>query len=565
MAYLLDLDGTLVDSRAAYFAAWQTILTSFGMELSDCTYSQYIDGKSDSEVLRTLLHSIEDDVTLEQLSATKDSNYGRHLSKVKEIDGALSFLEACKGRGIQIAVVTNSNRCAALLVLEYLNMLQFVDEVVSSSDVSHPKPSPEPYIEAARRLGTDIRRCLAFEDSKTGLRSAAEAGVGLVIGVSSSMSPGDMLKCGAHDCIASFAELSCSRIADVFFKIKIQICLSKLRIDNMRLTESHWSSDKSLRGGYISNILPLSGALEDGQEVTAILKLQSGRLSLEEEFEYDLISSTANVLELFERECCFYETISSSVPIRVPRYLGALKDEGDRAVGLALEDLRSADWSLDIRDVAERVLRDLALLHRTFRGCSALPGLSSDLLDKKYSTVICERYDAFVSLQAAALKESHLELLFRIRRNFETLALTLACSTAHTLCHGDFKVGNMCQLTNGQVCYLDWQYATIGPGARDLAFFLIESSASTHDWPNWIGLYHSELGVSEYSYQRLIEDLRLSSLVFPFFVAIWFGSADASRLRDPSFPSRYIEGLLRFYDYFDVTASSVDAIASKIC
>ena len=52
--------------------------------------------------------------------------------------------------------------------------------VVTFDDVAAPKPHPEPYLLAARLLGVDPARCLAFEDSETGARSAHAAGMTVV-------------------------------------------------------------------------------------------------------------------------------------------------------------------------------------------------------------------------------------------------------------------------------------------------------------------------------------------------------------------------------------------------
>ena len=51
---------------------------------------------------------------------------------------------------------------------------------VSSEEVERGKPAPDVYLEAARLLGAQPARCIAIEDSTSGLRSAAAAGMGVV-------------------------------------------------------------------------------------------------------------------------------------------------------------------------------------------------------------------------------------------------------------------------------------------------------------------------------------------------------------------------------------------------
>ena len=66
-------------------------------------------------------------------------------------------------------------RRMALAVAESIPFEAF-DVVVAGDDVKFGKPHPEPYLTAAHRLGVDPEDCLAFEDSVTGLNSAAAAG-----------------------------------------------------------------------------------------------------------------------------------------------------------------------------------------------------------------------------------------------------------------------------------------------------------------------------------------------------------------------------------------------------
>ena len=66
------------------------------------------------------------------------------------------------------------------------------DTIVSGDDVEHPKPAPDAYLLAAERLGVDPARCVAIEDSPTGLAAAVASGA-VSIGVPHDLPlhPGD--------------------------------------------------------------------------------------------------------------------------------------------------------------------------------------------------------------------------------------------------------------------------------------------------------------------------------------------------------------------------------------
>jgi HAD superfamily hydrolase (TIGR01509 family) len=95
--------------------------------------------------------------------------------------GALELLMALKRKGIPTALVTMSMRKMALAVTEQISFPAF-DVVVAGDEVVHGKPHPEPYLKAAELLRVDIKDCLIFEDSHTGMASA-EASGGHTIGI----------------------------------------------------------------------------------------------------------------------------------------------------------------------------------------------------------------------------------------------------------------------------------------------------------------------------------------------------------------------------------------------
>jgi beta-phosphoglucomutase-like phosphatase (HAD superfamily) len=56
-------------------------------------------------------------------------------------------------------------------------IIEQFDAVITRDDVVNPKPHPEPYLLAARKLRTPPADCLAIEDSHAGVRSAHAAGL----------------------------------------------------------------------------------------------------------------------------------------------------------------------------------------------------------------------------------------------------------------------------------------------------------------------------------------------------------------------------------------------------
>jgi HAD superfamily hydrolase (TIGR01509 family) len=88
--------------------------------------------------------------------------------------GARELLAEVAAAGLPCALVTGSERRFMDAVLARTG-LRF-DALVCAEDVSVTKPDPEPYLLAAKLLGTDPAHCFALEDSPNGVASAEAAG-----------------------------------------------------------------------------------------------------------------------------------------------------------------------------------------------------------------------------------------------------------------------------------------------------------------------------------------------------------------------------------------------------
>lgn len=94
--------------------------------------------------------------------------------------GLLPVLERLRKSGLKMAVATSSRRAIAEEYLINANIFKYFDLCVCGDEVKQGKPHPEIFLRAAEALNSQPERCLMFEDSENGLRSAADAG-GLAI------------------------------------------------------------------------------------------------------------------------------------------------------------------------------------------------------------------------------------------------------------------------------------------------------------------------------------------------------------------------------------------------
>ncbi|QIM20878.1 HAD family phosphatase [Phycicoccus sp. HDW14] len=175
-AVLWDMDGTLVDTEPYWIAAEHAIVEEHGGTWNDEFAHQLVgnDLMVSAEFIRA--HS---PITWEP-ERIVDELLARVVVQVREHvpwrPGARELLAALREEGVANALVTMSWRSLADAVVAALPEGAF-DVVVTGDEVEHGKPHPEPYHRAAHLLGVDTSRCVAIEDSPTGVRSAVAAGV----------------------------------------------------------------------------------------------------------------------------------------------------------------------------------------------------------------------------------------------------------------------------------------------------------------------------------------------------------------------------------------------------
>jgi len=80
-----------------------------------------------------------------------------------------------------MAVASGGHREIVLKTLDALGLSQYFETVVAMEDVPRGKPSPDPFLEAARRMGVEPESCLVFEDGPLGIEAAKAAGMRYVL------------------------------------------------------------------------------------------------------------------------------------------------------------------------------------------------------------------------------------------------------------------------------------------------------------------------------------------------------------------------------------------------
>ncbi len=186
MAFLFDLDGTLVDSVYRHVQAWQEALLKVGLTVPAWRIHRRI-GMSGSMLVRALVREMGREMKEDEIKHAEKLHgeaYDRLVGDVKPLPGARELLDELTRLQLPWAIITSSKPEKAQPVLKTLGITS-KDTVVTRGEVQRAKPEPDPFYVGAERLGMEIRDCVVIGDSVWDLLSAQRAralGVGVLTG-----------------------------------------------------------------------------------------------------------------------------------------------------------------------------------------------------------------------------------------------------------------------------------------------------------------------------------------------------------------------------------------------
>jgi len=180
-AVIFDMDGTLLDTEAEHRRTMAEAAAALGWPFSEALQLAMVGIHRDANQVMLAEH-FGADFPLEQFYADSDLLFEAALEAAVPVrPGVESTLARLASAGVPMAIATSTEAPHACRRLEKAGLLDYFDIVVTRNDVDRPKPHPEPYLLAARRLGVAVTDAVAVEDSYAGVRSAAAAGIATVM------------------------------------------------------------------------------------------------------------------------------------------------------------------------------------------------------------------------------------------------------------------------------------------------------------------------------------------------------------------------------------------------
>lgn len=177
-AVLFDMDGVLFNSMPLHAKSWYETSQYYGFDLTQDEAYQY-EGRTGKSTIKLLAqrcwHRDATDQECKDIYATKCKIFNS-FPKSEPMEGAKELLHKVKADGFQVVLVTGSGQKSLLDRLDkHFPQIFEKDLMVTSFDVKHGKPNPEPYLRGLAKANVKPWEALVVENAPLGVRAGVAA------------------------------------------------------------------------------------------------------------------------------------------------------------------------------------------------------------------------------------------------------------------------------------------------------------------------------------------------------------------------------------------------------
>lgn len=174
-ALIFDCDGTLVDSMPLHMKAWKE---AFKLSKAKYYYEFFfsLNGMKEVEIIKLYNEKFRTNLNPEEVVSKKHNYYLKNIDSVKPIEPVVKIVKEYYTK-LPLAVVSGSVRNIVFEELEIVGIFHLFKSILTASDSYKPKPAPDIFVAAAKKLNVTPKQCLVFEDGDLGLEAAKNAGM----------------------------------------------------------------------------------------------------------------------------------------------------------------------------------------------------------------------------------------------------------------------------------------------------------------------------------------------------------------------------------------------------
>jgi HAD superfamily hydrolase (TIGR01509 family) len=177
-ALIFDFDGLMLDTEMPEYQAWSEVYADYGQELTINAWGACIGSTYDR--FDPYGHIEQLTGTTIDREAVTSRIWQRHVELLEGHDllpGVRAYLADAQRLGLELAIASSSLGRHVNGHLERLGIAEIFPVVVTRDKVAKPKPAPDLFTVAAKRVEVEPHESLAFEDSPHGIRAAHDAGM----------------------------------------------------------------------------------------------------------------------------------------------------------------------------------------------------------------------------------------------------------------------------------------------------------------------------------------------------------------------------------------------------
>lgn len=205
-AVVWDLDGVLVDSAAAHNLSWQAMAAQHGVAYDPDVDFRNIFGKHNTDIIGALWQ-ITDPGRVAELAAAKETAFRSEARNLKPLPGVVELVQELERRGWKQAIGSSAPMENIRVLLEVLQLGEYMQAIASGDDVTAGKPDPQVFLIAFERIGVSPRDGVVIEDAPAGIQAGVRAGAA-TLGVTTTQTAETLEQAGADRVVGSLSDVS---------------------------------------------------------------------------------------------------------------------------------------------------------------------------------------------------------------------------------------------------------------------------------------------------------------------------------------------------------------------
>jgi HAD superfamily hydrolase (TIGR01509 family) len=214
-AVIFDMDGVICHTNPFHSLAFKSFFAKRDMYPTEEEFQLHMYGKSNSYIMSHFFGRKIAGQELLDLEDEKESLFREiYKDRVDPIAGFQDFFNQLKENQFLTGVATSAPFANLELIAGRLSLINRMESILASEDVTRHKPDPEVYLKSAANLQIEPDFCVVFEDSFSGVTAAKNAGM-KVVGVLSSHSRSELPVCDLY--IDDFRKMDADKVLALIY------------------------------------------------------------------------------------------------------------------------------------------------------------------------------------------------------------------------------------------------------------------------------------------------------------------------------------------------------------